>query len=369
MERAGWLLRVRVGAVVALLIAAIAVSVAATQDSGPVDDGTQGDAIADARQMLAHAAYDDALDTLNTVLQSKPDNGEARFLKGLALAHSGQTEAALGLFDTLAQDYPDMAEAWNNLGVLRARTGDLDGARKALSRAKQLNPKHVAARQNLGDVYVALAQHAYHQASTLAPDNPVLQRKMHTLAQFLRADGQVAPHTMTARAQATHESLSDAPMATAQVDAVSSVSPQAGQDQHPTRVASAGAAEIVVSRAMAGRSQERPTPKALIRASVQDWADAWSAQDLQAYFAAYSPRFDPNGTRTIQQWRALRVRRVGGPDWITVAVSDMDVMLTGADTATVTFEQAYESNTYQDHVRKTLTLVHTADGWLIKTES
>ena len=54
-----------------------------------------------------------------------------------------------------------MAEAWNNLGVLRARDNDLEGAQSALEKAVEINPQHGPAQENLGDIYVAMAQGAY----------------------------------------------------------------------------------------------------------------------------------------------------------------------------------------------------------------
>lgn len=328
--RAGLLPRRPLAVALVLLIALAAIQpVAAQSDKAPEA------AIDAARQMLALQKYDAALKRLDTVLENHPDNNEARFLKAIALAHRGKTQSALALFESLTETFPKMAQAWNNLGVLRARTGNLVGARKALKKAAQLQPEDVAAQHNLGDVYLALAYRAYRDASALAPQNAMLRNKLRTLQRLMGS----------AAAEQSQPRSTDG-------------------GQNPTQAVSAAAPAAGVADAPGAQSRQ-----ATVRAALRQWARAWSAQDLDAYFAAYSSRFDPLGTRTIEQWRALRVRRVSGPEWISVELSQIEVKLTGPDTAKVHFDQDYESGDYQDHVRKTITMVHSPRGWLITTES
>ena len=81
-----------------------------------------------ARDALSRNDFPAAIQALDEVLADTPSSAEARFLKGLALARSGDTDGALDVFNRLVKSNPDMAEAWNNLGVLRARENDLEGA-------------------------------------------------------------------------------------------------------------------------------------------------------------------------------------------------------------------------------------------------
>src|SRR5699024_9535805 len=209
---------------------------------------------------------------------------------------------------------------------------DFAGARKALHKATALDPEHVAAQQNLGDVYLVLARRAYRNVSALAPGNRAVETKIGVLARLIGGRTDDA-------SSAAHAGVSETP--------------------EPTRVASVGVPEIVASppapataAAPAVEADKSDPPaaqaQAAVRAALQHWAQAWSTQDLDAYFAAYSDDFDPRGTRTIQQWRALRVRRVRRPDTISVKLSRIDVDMTGPDTATVRFDQTYRSNLYQD---------------------
>ena len=136
-----------------------------------------------ARDALSRNDYASAVEQLNAVLAKSPNNAEARFLKGLALARSGDTAAALDTFNALVADNPEMAEAWNNLGVLRARNNDLEGAQTALEKAVEINPQHGPAQENLGDIYVAMAQGAYARAGELESDNAIARAKSQQLAE------------------------------------------------------------------------------------------------------------------------------------------------------------------------------------------
>ena len=53
---------------------------------------------------------------------------QARFLKGLALADSGKTDAAIETFQAVLGDYPELPEPHNNLGLVLDRLGDSAGA-------------------------------------------------------------------------------------------------------------------------------------------------------------------------------------------------------------------------------------------------
>src|SRR5699024_10743721 len=103
-------------------------------------------------------------------------------------------------------------------------------------------------------------------------------------------------------------------------------------------------ADEIDQRGAAAASDAEQAPEAGVRAALQRWATAWSAQDLDAYFAAYSDDFEPADELTLQQWRALRVRRINGPARIRVRLSRIKINFSDDDTAVVHFEQDYESD-------------------------
>ena len=354
------------GAAAVLLM--ILLAAGAMQMSAARDASSSESAVDAARQMLARQDYDAALAELDRVLDEQPDNGRARFLKGLTLARSGDNDDALALFERLCKDFPDMADAWNNLGVLRAREGRLDSARAALTKATQIDPEHIAAQQNLGDVYVALARQAYVDVSALAPANATAKSKSQELAALMQSAVAANADQAVAGAQAADTGPDADDSAAARERQTSTDSATANAPVAPAVVAGDTSAGTTDRDAAAAPGAER-TPEAEIRAALQRWAEAWSAQDLDTYFAAYSDDFEPADELTLQQWRALRVRRITGPERIRVQLSQIEISLDDDDRAVAHFEQDYESDRYQDDVRKTITLQRGPAGWLIRSET
>ncbi|ROO28657.1 YybH family protein [Salinisphaera orenii] len=282
-----------------------------------------------ARQALSDSDYTQAVEQLEAVLAERPDDSEARFLKGLALARSGDTQAAISVFEELTEQRTDMAEAWNNLGVLRARRGSLTDARDALQRAIRIDPKHGPAQENLGDIYVALAREAYGRAGDLEEDNAIARAKREQLAAFIDNAG------------GSGIGAADTPG-----DADAGATPNAeGGDSADRAVVDAD------------------TPAA----AVQRWADAWSAQDVAAYLGVYAEDFVPAEADSRAAWAAERRERVSSPARIEVSLGDTRIERRG-DQALARFEQRYRSDTYQDVEAKALLLTETDDGWRILRE-
>ncbi len=119
-----------------------------------------------------------AFQRVDRALANQPDNAGLRFLRGVMLSESGRTPEAIEAFERLTRDFPELPEPYNNLAVLQAARGQLDRARELLETALRNDPAYRAALENLGDVFVRLAQRAYEQASAIAPADPALQRKL-----------------------------------------------------------------------------------------------------------------------------------------------------------------------------------------------
>ena len=108
-----------------------------------------------------------------------------RFLQAVLAAESGQTAQAAALLERMTEDYPELPEPYNNLAVLQAAGGQFDRARSLLETALRLDPGYRTAHENLGDVFVRLAQRSYEAASGPRSE-PVLQTKLR-LARELAA--------------------------------------------------------------------------------------------------------------------------------------------------------------------------------------
>ncbi len=122
---------------------------------------------------------------LAQALAQQPGDASLRFLQGVILSETGQGAEAALLFERLTQDFPGLPEPYNNLAVLQAAAGELALARGLLEAALRLDPGYRTAQQNLGDVYVRLAQRAYEMAAGSSPE-PGLQARLR-LARELAA--------------------------------------------------------------------------------------------------------------------------------------------------------------------------------------
>jgi tetratricopeptide (TPR) repeat protein len=109
----------------------------------------------------------------NAPTASTPLSPQFRFMNSQILAGKGQVAQAVQELQALIQEFPELPEPHNNLGVLLAAQGKYEAALTALSSALQARPNYKIALQNLGDLYTAMAQHAYAQAKN-AKEGPNL---------------------------------------------------------------------------------------------------------------------------------------------------------------------------------------------------
>ncbi len=141
----------------------------------------QADDYADVNQLLRQGKSAQALARAEQYLADKPRDPQMRFLKGRAQSESGQSANAIATFEQMTQDYPELAEPYNNLAVLRAGQGQYGQAREALEQALRIHPSYDTAQENLGDVYVQLAAHAYGLALQLNAGNKAAAAKLASL--------------------------------------------------------------------------------------------------------------------------------------------------------------------------------------------
>ena len=102
---------------------------------------------------------------------------------------------------------------------------------------------------------------------------------------------------------------------------------------------------------------------------VRNWAQAWSNQNLEGYFAAYSERFDPEGGQTLKQWIRERQNRISAPSFIEVEITDLSIDRINAETVLASFTQKYRADNYSDRENKALILQLEANGWRIVRET
>jgi Flp pilus assembly protein TadD len=161
--------------------AALAQSPPATEDPRQMDDVARrayATTLREAKSALDQKRYAEATEKLDKLIQERPREPQARFMKGLVLTDEGKTDDAIALFRSLLADYPELPEPRNNLAVLYAKKGEYALARDELERAVQAAPDYAVAHENLADVYARLAEVEYEKTLSLDKRNSTAAAKL-----------------------------------------------------------------------------------------------------------------------------------------------------------------------------------------------
>src|SRR3982751_223095 len=295
--------------------------------SAPVRAGD----VEDAQKLLKAGEKQQALEKVNRALAANPRDVQARFLKGLVSTEQGRQSEAIEIFTKLTQDYPNLPEPYNNLAVIYAGQGQYDKARQALEQSIRTHPSYATAYENLGDVYAKLASQAYGKALQLDAANAGAQNKLSLVRELVREP-------------------------TAKPSAVASA-PAAVPKEAPKEPAAAAAT-----------SKPAGDANADVLKAVNDWAQAWSKQDVDAYLGSYAKDFKTPAGEARAEWEKSRRSRIAGAKSIQVAVDSPKVTMQGAEQASVSFRQTYRSDKLNTKSRKTLDLVKANGRWLIREE-
>jgi tetratricopeptide (TPR) repeat protein len=301
------------------------------------------DEVQDAAKLLKAGQHKQALDLVNKVLAAKPRDAQARFLKGLIYTEQGKSKDAIEIFTKLTQDYPELPEPYNNLAVIYASQGQYEKARAALEQSIRTHPSYATAYENLGDVYAKLASQAYDKALQIDSSNTAAKNKLSLVRELVGR-----PSAATAVAAAPKE------------PAKPSVAPAPKEPAKPPVVAEKPSAE-----------EKKPTASdasAEVLKAVNDWAEAWSKKDADAYLAYYAKEFKTPAGESRANWEKTRRARITAPKSISVSVASPKVTMNGAERATVSFRQNYKSDVLKANSNKTLVLVKAQGRWQIVEE-
>lgn len=104
-----------------------------------------------------------------------------------------------------------------------------------------------------------------------------------------------------------------------------------------------------------------------LRASLQQWSEAWRRQDVPAYLDMYAPDFAPSSGVSRQAWEQSRTRRIKEKSNIHHEMRDLSLQMTGS-TAIVKFTQIYQDERISANDPKIMHWVHRDGLWLIAHE-
>jgi tetratricopeptide (TPR) repeat protein len=312
------------------------------------------DDTADITKMMRAGQYAEALTKVDALLAQKPRDAQMRFMKGVILTEQNKSAEAITIFAKLTDDFPDLPEPYNNLAVLYAAGGQFEKARAALDRAIRTNPTYATAYENLGDVHAKLASQAYDKALQLDSSNTVAKSKLTLVRNLVATSAGATPKAATVPAVAATKP------------------PVAVVASAPTPAAAAPAAVVATAKpAEAKPAEAKPVDNNVERdavlATVDGWANAWSAKDVKGYLAFYGSKFQPPKGMSRKAWSEERQARIAGKGRIDVKVESPQVKFDGA-TATVKFRQIYASDRLTANSRKTLILSKHGNKWQIQQE-
>jgi len=339
----------------------------------------QRDDLQEATQLVKQGQLSRALERVNAFLATRPKDARGRFLRGVILAEQNQPEEAIKAFAELTQDYPELPEPYNNLAVLYASQGQYDRARNALEMAIRTHPSYATAHENLGDIYAKMASQAYDKALQLDRSNRTAQSKLNLIRELFTSGGP-KPRTELARADTRAKPPAAPP---AQVAAAAPEKPKPVPEPKPappkpvaeTAKPAAPPEKPVIKPEPAPTKPAAEAPKTTpganpddVMKAVRAWQQAWAANDVAGYLAAYAPDFRTPGGEARGEWEAQRRARIAKPRKIEVGIEEPKVELNNGGRATVTFRQNYRSDAFKASSMKTLVLVRTGGKWLIQEE-
>jgi ketosteroid isomerase-like protein len=135
----------------------------------------------------------------------------------------------------------------------------------------------------------------------------------------------------------------------------------------PAAAAPAPAVQLTKAVPKAEAVKKEDTDGADVNKAVENWANAWSSQDMKGYLSAYGSNFQTPKGQNRKAWEADRTARIEGKGHIKVTVESPQITVNG-NTATVKFRQKYVSDRLSTTGRKTLVLEKQGKNWLIKQE-
>ena len=103
-------------------------------------------------------------------------------------------------------------------------------------------------------------------------------------------------------------------------------------------------------------------------AFANDWANAWSAKDIDLYLSKYAQDFKtPNGD-AFSLWQTSRRQKISSQGKILVEIEDLKLSMKTENSARIQFKQKYTSDKLTEMSNKSLVVKKIDDRWLIQEE-
>jgi adhesin transport system outer membrane protein len=109
--------------------------------------------------------------------------------------------------------------------------------------------------------------------------------------------------------------------------------------------------------------------EAEVSARIAEWGAAWASRDVKRYLDFYAAGFVPDGGLSRDAWVRQREQRLAKPASIRIEMQNLNVQLSGPNTAVAEFRQIYAADAYRDNAEKTLEWRKENGQWLIVRET
>ena len=156
--------------------------------------------IKNARELIGLGRLNEAQQIISSQLGKKPRDAQWRYLDAVLDAEFAiidqnegvksfssiklKLDKAIEKFERFTEEFPELSEPFNNLSVLYLRSGQADRSRESLERAIINNPNYELAYENLGDLYIYLANITYNKGLSKLPKSSRLSKKLDHLNQM-----------------------------------------------------------------------------------------------------------------------------------------------------------------------------------------
>ena len=230
------------------------------------------------------------------------------------LAREGNFEQANTLYMSLAEAYPDAPEPLNNMAVLEAQLGNLELAKEYLEMA-------ISAQKGCQISYDNML--AVRRAQVLSAYRTSLDLK-HTAVSSL------------ALKQASYISTSTQMAGEKPVETIKYIEKGVALPPECPTVTDTPASAVL---------SEHDQPTRAVLSFLSQWAKDWSNRDVDAYIGRYITSYPNDGDKSHADWVALRRKRLLSPEFIKVALRDIQIETICSRSVVANFTQHYQSNT------------------------
>lgn len=123
-----------------------------------------------------------------------------------------------------------------------------------------------------------------------------------------------------------------------------------------------------VSTNLSTTSNPNKNKDAELIAFANDWANAWSAKDIDLYLSKYAQDFKtPNGD-AFSLWQTSRRQKISSQGKILVEIEDLKLSMKTDNSARIQFKQKYTSDKLTEMSNKSLVVKKIDGRWLIQEE-